>query len=93
MQSFLLDRVTLLFYIVTVSTVTCLYLSHVMLIKVYGVASDPGLTFTQSPTIDENDEPLTFTSALHGKIQIDICTRACLILLLPLLTRSTLVMP
>ena len=73
MQSFLLDRVTLLFYIVTVSTVTCLYLSHVMLIKVYGVASDPGLTFTQSLTIDENDEPLTFTSALHGKIQIDIC--------------------
>ena len=72
MQSFLLDRVALLFYIVTVSTVTCLYLSHVMLVKVYGVASDPGLTFTQSPTIDENDVPLTFTSALHGKIQIDL---------------------
>ena len=72
MQSFLLDRVTLLFYIVTVSTVTCLYLSHVMLIKVYGVISDPGLTFTQSPTIADNGGPLTFTSALHRKIQVGI---------------------
>ena len=56
-------------------TEATLYLSHVMLIKVYGVASDPGLTFTQSPTIDENDVPLTFTSALHGKIQIDLRLR------------------
>ena len=72
MQSFLLDRVTLLFNIATVSTVTCLYLSHVMLIKVYGVISDPGLTFTQSPTINENAGPLTFTSALHRKIQVGI---------------------
>ena len=47
-------------------------MSDVKFIKVYGVISEPGLTFTQSPTIDENDEPLTFMSALHGKIQIDI---------------------
>ena len=72
MQSFLLDRVTLLYYIVTLSMVTCLYMSDVKLIKVYEVISDPGLTFTQSPIIDEYAGPLTFASALHRKIQANL---------------------
>ena len=47
-------------------------MSDVKFIKVYGVISDPGLTFTQSPTINEKAGPLTFTSALHQKIQVGI---------------------
>ena len=47
-------------------------MSDVKFIKVYGVISEPGLTFTQSPTIDEKAGPLTFKSALHRKIQIGI---------------------
>ena len=47
-------------------------MSDVKLIKVYGVISDPGLKFTQSPIIDENAGPLTFASALHQKIQANL---------------------
>ena len=47
-------------------------MSDVKFIKVYGVISDPGLTFTQSLIIDENAGPLTFASALHRKIQAAI---------------------
>ena len=47
-------------------------MSDVKFIKVYGVISEPGLTFTQSPTIDEKAGPLTFMYALHQKIQVGI---------------------
>jgi len=47
-------------------------MSDVKFIKVYGVISDPGLMFTPSSTIDEKAGPLTFTSAMHRKIQVGL---------------------